>query len=72
MKYRMEVEGMTCDSCNRHVEKALARAGAQNAEANWRRGEAVFSASEEVDLEALSHSVSESGYRAKAVEALEP
>lgn len=72
MKYRMEVEGMTCDSCNRHVEKALARAGAQNAEANWRRGEAVFSASEVVDLEALSHSVSESGYRAKAVEALEP
>lgn len=72
MKYRMEVEGMTCDSCNRHVEKALARAGAQNPEANWRRGEAVFSVAEEAGLETLSQSVSEAGYRATAIETLEP
>lgn len=72
MKYRMPVDGMSCDSCNRHVEKALVRAGAQSPEANWRRGEAVFSLSDEVDLDALAQSVSEAGYQPKAVEALEP
>lgn len=42
MKYRMELEGMTCDSCNRHVEKALSWAGTRSAETNWRRAEGVF------------------------------
>ncbi len=39
---RMTVQGMTCDSCSRHVEHALEVAGAQNVRADFHRGEAVF------------------------------
>jgi copper chaperone CopZ len=40
---RMKVDRMTCDDCKRHVARALEQAGASFAEADWRRGEAVFS-----------------------------
>ena len=61
-KMRMNVQGMTCDSCNRHVEQALARAGARDATADWRRGEAVFSLENDVDTGALAAAVEEAGY----------
>lgn len=33
-KMTMNVEGMTCDSCNRHVASALRSAGAVDVEAD--------------------------------------
>ncbi len=41
-RFRMRVEGMTCDHCNATVERLLQRAGAEDANADWRRSEAVF------------------------------
>lgn len=70
-KFRMRIEGMTCDSCNTHVERALARAGAKEARANWRRGEAVFTLEADPDLSALDREVEGAGYRPGEIEALE-
>ncbi len=38
---RMRVEGMTCTSCEQHVEQALREAGVIDVEADFRRGEAA-------------------------------
>lgn len=68
---KMTVEGMTCDSCNRHVADALRRAGATEAQADWRRGEAVFTAPENVDIDELKRSVEASGYEPRDIEVVE-
>lgn len=55
----VRIEGMTCDSCARHVESALKRAGASEVDVDWRRGEAVVRAGEVADetvVEALDGS----------------
>ncbi|MGH2655499.1 MAG: mercury(II) reductase [Actinomycetota bacterium] len=69
-RFRMDVDGMTCDSCNRHVARVLAGAGAADVAADWRRGEATFSAEEE-DVPRLADSVRESGYGPGTVALLE-
>ena len=38
----MQIRGMTCTHCEQTVEQALARAGAEQVSADWRRGEASF------------------------------
>lgn len=60
-RFRMDVDGMTCDSCNHHVAGALVGAGAVDVSAEWRRGEAAFSA-EEAEVPGLVDAVRESGY----------
>ncbi len=67
---RMTVQGMTCDSCSRHVEHALEAAGAQNVRADFRRGEAVFTFTGE-DTQPLAAAVAGAGYRPSGVEVLE-
>lgn len=66
---RMEIRGMTCDHCERTVEHALERAGATAVEVSYLQGEAVFSGGDDA---ALAEAVAEAGYRAAAVEILEP
>ncbi len=70
MCFRMNVDGMTCDSCNRHVVGALVGAGAVDVSADWRRGEATFFA-EEAEVPRLADAVRESGYGPAAVVPLE-
>jgi copper chaperone CopZ len=48
-RFRMRVDGMTCPSCEHHVEKALGEAGAHDVEADFRRGEAHIEASASID-----------------------
>lgn len=67
---RMVVQGMTCDDCNRHVAHALESAGAEQARADFRRGEALFTFSGE-NTSALAAAVKEAGYRPGRVEVLE-
>ncbi len=67
---RMTVQGMTCDSCNRHVQHALESAGAQNVRADFRRGEAVFTFTGE-DTQPLAAAVTEAGYRPNGLEIVE-
>ncbi len=67
---RMIVQGMTCDDCNRHVAHALESAGAEQARADFRRGEALFTFAGE-NTSALAAAVKEAGYRPGRVEVLE-
>ncbi len=67
---RMTVQGMTCDSCSRHVEHALEAAGAQQVRADFRRGEAVFTFTGE-DTKPLAAAVTEAGYRPGGVEVVD-
>lgn len=70
-RLRMEVAGMTCDSCNVHVARALERAGARDVGADWRRGEVVFAADGAVGPERLAEAVRDAGYGPGAVTVLE-
>ncbi|MGH3440817.1 MAG: mercury(II) reductase [Nitriliruptorales bacterium] len=58
----LDVQGMTCDSCERHVASALSGAGAQDVQADWRAGEARFSLPDGVAEDALRDAVTASGY----------
>lgn len=69
---RMTVAGMTCDSCNAHVADALRRGGATTADADWRRGEAVFEVDAEADVNRLANAVRDAGYTPGEVIPLEP
>lgn len=69
---RMQVGGMTCESCERHVARALGSAGAREVRADWRRGEAVFALPEGVALEPLAQAVTQAGYQPGAAEVLAP
>jgi len=66
---RMIVQGMTCDDCNRHVARALESAGAEQARADFRRGEALFTFAGE-NTSALAAAVKGAGYRPGRVEVL--
>lgn len=68
-KHRMTVGGMTCDSCNTHVERVLE---AHEVSADWRRGEARFGLETETAYETLGAAVSEAGYEPGDIELLEP
>jgi mercuric reductase len=67
-KARMSVEGMTCGHCEASVGRALEGAGALEAEADFRRGEAVFRLPEGADAETLRESVRRAGYEPGPVE----
>ena len=42
---------MTCTGCEKHVESALEKIGAKNIESSYRRGEAVFELSDDIEVE---------------------
>ncbi|MGH2661025.1 MAG: mercury(II) reductase [Actinomycetota bacterium] len=69
-KLEMNVVGMTCDSCSRHVEGALAAAGATEVSADWRSGRATFAA-EEADGGRLAEAVRGAGYRPGSIRSVE-
>ncbi|TAK21316.1 MAG: mercury(II) reductase [Chloroflexota bacterium] len=73
--YRMSVEGMTCAACDTHVVRALEGAGAKHAEADFRRGEAIFRAAASIDQKTLVDAVRAAGYQpspATPVDATKP
>ena len=72
VEYRMPIEGMTCTDCERHVVEALQASGAQKAVANFRRGEARFSAPASVDVRRFEEAVAQTAYKPGKVELPEP
>ncbi len=66
---RMIVQGMTCDDCNWHAAHALESAGAEQARADFRRGEVLFTFAGE-KTSALAAAVKEAGYHPGRVEVL--
>lgn len=65
-----DIQGMTCDSCALHVEKALKSVpGVQTAAVpGWQSGQATVTIDEEIDSQALESAVKRAGYRAKLKE----
>src|SRR5918996_1193738 len=61
-RLEIEIQGMTCDGCARHVERALEQAGAGDADVDWRRGSAVVSHGE-FDDRALEQALAGTHYR---------
>jgi mercuric reductase len=74
-RMRMQVGGMTCESCDRHVARALRQAGARDVQADFRRGEARFTLATQPDaavLERLHRAVAAAGYEPGPVQVLAP
>src|SRR5918996_441792 len=61
-RLEIEVQGMTCDGCARHVERALEQAGAGDPDVDWRRGSAVVSRGD-LDERALEEALAGTRYR---------
>jgi mercuric reductase len=64
---RMQIEGMTCEHCEKTVREALLSAGAVTREVSWRRGQAVFEAADASDRQLIT-AVGEAGYRVGSIE----
>lgn len=62
----LQIEGMTCNRCARHVEAALRRAGASKVSVDWRRGSASVTEGE-VDERALGDALAGTRYRVEQV-----
>src|SRR5919204_776257 len=60
----LRVSGMTCPSCEHHVERALAAAGAHDVKADFRLGEVVLSAADPPGERRFAQAVEEAGYAA--------
>src|SRR6266581_3489636 len=67
-RFRMRVGGMTCPSCEHHVEKALSEAGARDVAADFRRGEALLSVNGPPDTATLANAVQGAGYTPGPIE----
>src|SRR5438105_4533900 len=67
-RFRMRVSGMTCPSCEHHVEKALSEAGARDVAADFRRGEALLSLNRPPDAATLANAVQQAGYTPGPIE----
>jgi mercuric reductase len=69
----LHVEGMTCESCARHVREALLSiAGVDDVQvSDWRSGRAVVVADTIVRTEDLSRAIRKAGYRAVVEQGLE-
>src|SRR5712692_8070185 len=70
-RFRIRVDGMTCPSCEHHVEKALSEAGAHDVEADFRRGEALLSMDGPLQHLTLATAVQDAGYKPGPIEPLE-
>lgn len=69
MKKTILIEGMMCDNCKAHVEKALqAVKGVSNVSASLENKNAIVELSETVNDDALFSAVKEAGYKAVKIE----
>lgn len=66
----LEVAGMTCEDCARHVTTALQAAGADSVSVAWRDGEARFFWPETVPEADLRAAVAGAGYRPGSLQVL--
>lgn len=70
-RWTIDVEGMTCDACERHVERAIQSAGGSDVVASTRDRTATFSAVA-IDEQEIGRAVADAGYRPGAVHELSP
>lgn len=64
----MQIDGMTCPSCEHHVDAALRTAGARDVEVDFRRGEALITVEPSARTAELRAAVAQAGYGPGALE----
>lgn len=69
-RYRVNVQGMTCTSCEHHVSVALENIGAKYIKVDFRRGEAVFELQKDVEVEIAKNAIAEAKYQPINVEVI--
>src|SRR5579884_1015848 len=67
-RLHIQIRGMTCTECEAHISRALKRAGAVEATADFRRGEARLRVPEGVTDATLSAAVRAAGYEPGRIE----
>ncbi|MDK3916183.1 mercury(II) reductase [Staphylococcus pseudintermedius] len=67
-KFKVNIQGMTCAGCEKHVESALEKIGAKNIESSFRRGEVVFELPNEIEVESVIKAIDEANYKAREIE----
>lgn len=72
VQYRMAIEGMTCTDCEHHVITALESEGAVDVHANFRRGEAIFWAPDNLSKDAVFRAVEDVGYHSQDLQVVPP
>ncbi len=68
MNKTLTIEGMMCNNCQRHVEKALNAIPGVSAQVDWQAGKATLSCPENLADQVLTDAVQEEGYTVTAVE----
>lgn len=61
-KLDIDIKGMTCDGCARHVEDALAGVGAEDVSVDWKAGRAIVGGGTS-DADRLAASLEDTSYR---------
>lgn len=70
-RYRINIQGMTCASCENHVSVALENIDAKCIEVDFRRGDAVFELQNDVEVEIAKNAIAEAKYHPGEVEDLQ-
>ncbi|MYU93404.1 mercury(II) reductase [Ligilactobacillus salivarius] len=67
-KFKVNIQGMTCAGCEKHVESALEKIGAKNIESSFRRGEAVFELPDDIGVESAKKAIDKAKYQPGEIE----
>ncbi|MGI6529865.1 MAG: heavy-metal-associated domain-containing protein [Clostridia bacterium] len=67
MKKVIQIEGMTCNHCKSHVEKALNSLDGVSAKVNLKKKNAVVDLKSDVDDYILAKAVSDAGYEVVSI-----
>ncbi|MDX9807237.1 MAG: cation transporter [Acholeplasma sp.] len=71
MKKRIQIEGMSCMHCVKHVTNALNEVtGVSQVVVNLKQNDAVIEVAENVQNDVLSSAIAEAGYTATKIEVL--
>lgn len=71
-KFKVNIKGMTCTGCEKHVASALENIGAKNIESSFRRGEAVFELLDDIGIESAKKVIGEAKYQLGEIEEVSP
>ena len=65
---KISIEGMMCDNCRKHVEKALSSIeGVTKVEVSLENKNAIIETSKEIDNEIIINAIKEEGYEVKEI-----
>ena len=71
MKKRIQIVGMSCMHCVKHVTNALNEVeGITNVVVNLKQNDAMIEAAQNVSNEAIQHAIAEAGYKAVKIESV--